>query len=167
MKGIVSYGLFSDISQAVNRLTSPAVVATATKFCHDGIQKARQLDAGDVKDAIKNQFSTVAAGAIGIGGSLLSFLGTMLTSSVWSNLNYKQRIGIALTFVVGTGLSIYSLTRFGMEKNTASAGYSAASGILFINSAEFAARKFAEKEIAELGDITDPHLEGHYSRQNI
>jgi len=137
----------SKIMNGINELTWPGVAATATELCHQGIQITRQVVAGPVKNAIKDQFSTAASavGAFAVGSCLWRFLTTMTDPDVWAHLTNKQRFAVMTVAAIGLGGSGYSIAYFGREQNTRAVGLGFAGSALIIAGADFAANEMAER----------------------
>jgi hypothetical protein len=138
--------IFSKISQAKDAFL-PAIVASVTKYV--GIEHARDIDDSDLKDKIKHDFATIS-GIVNVAE--VSFFSASSFSAIyqnWSLLTTKQKAGIAFLLSVAVGSGLYSLSQFGHEQTSMTAGCFATLSSSWFFTAKELSRRYSDRNAVQ------------------
>ncbi|GEM_PF-6121969 len=156
MKNITSYlkptgttakSHFLSALRGITQLSMASASLLATGYSYFGIQKARNLDASETKNEIKDQFSLESSAVNGclVVGSFAWCMYTLLTTNAWSKMTKAQQLGVAATILVALGGAGYAFSRINVEHNTGAAGLADTTSILLLLGVENIVRRTASK----------------------
>lgn len=104
---------------------------------YSGIQHAREFNASDTKNQVKDDFSaTSSMCSLGIMCfSTLQLTKTLISAGIWLKLSRAEQVGILTCTLLGSAGFLYSSIVVGVEQHTLAAGMAAMAGTFFYRTA--------------------------------